>query len=134
GNSSAFHAALETVARLNLPLSVAGVLERTVGTRWPALATQHWTAAPFVPAKDMSAESFALEHARGRRALRRLCEMGATVRSAGATPELIDELYREKAKEPSVYGTNVFRDDRCIKFMAAVVALPSTRCEVFLLE
>ena len=134
GNSSAFHAALETVARWNLPFSVAGVLERTAGTRWPALATQHWTAAPFVSAKDMSAESFALEHARGRRALRRLCEMGATVRKIGATPELMDELYREKAKEPSVHGTNVFRDDRCIKFMAAVVAVPSTRCEVFLLE
>ena len=66
--------------------------------------------------------------------MRRLSDLGASVSAVKATPELIEQLYREKAKEPAAYGQNVFQDPRCLDFMRSVVALPQTECDVFLME
>jgi CelD/BcsL family acetyltransferase involved in cellulose biosynthesis len=134
GDCGAFRAALETVAGLNLPMRIFGVPCRGAAEHWSSLGPQRWTAAPFVSAKDSTAESFVARHSRSRRALRRLNDLGATVRRVKGTEERIGRLYREKAKEPGGHGTNVFRDERCLDFMVGAVSLPSTACELFILE
>jgi CelD/BcsL family acetyltransferase involved in cellulose biosynthesis len=134
GDSSAFESALKTAAKMGLPFTVEGVRGKAAADRWSGLSPQQWTAAPVVSVKDMSAESFAAAHSRGRRALRRLIEKGAKTRRVKATPGLVERIYRQKSKEPNTHGSNVFHDARCIAFMVATVSLPSTICEVFLLE
>src|SRR5262249_21937435 len=88
----------------------------------------------YVALRDISPEAFAERHTRARRSLRRLVALGATIRRIAATPDLMEWLYREKAKEPDVYGENIFRDARCIDFMRRVLYLPETRCEIFMIE
>lgn len=134
GDSMAFDLAVETVASFELPLSVAGVRGSADAARWSRLSPQLWTGAPQVSTRTISPAAFAARHARGRRTLRRLSELGVQDRRTKATPESIERIYREKAKEPAGHGVNVFRDERCIRFMRAVVMLPSTRCELFSLE
>lgn len=133
GDDSAFMAALEQAAGLNLPLITNGIRGEAAARRWAKVAPQAWTGAPFVSAAEMPAEAFARNHARGRRALHRLNELGAMVNREQGTPQIIDKLYRAKAKEQSSWGENVFRDERCIEFMGKLVVLPQTRCEIFLL-
>jgi len=134
GDSSALEAALESAASFGLPLSIAGVRGRAGAARWLRLSPKPWTAAPFVSRRLATPEVFAVTHARGRRALRRLTDLDAQVRKARATPAAVARIYREKAKEPPGWGVNLFRDERCIEFMRAAVTLPNSRCELFLLE
>ena len=134
GDSAAFDAALEAAGNFRLPLSVAGVHGRAAAGRWSRLSPQAWTAAPYISAGRITADEFVAKHARGRRALRRVSELGAQVRTMKGTAEAVERIYREKAKEPASWGINVFQDERCIEFMRAVVGLPNTRCELFLLE
>jgi CelD/BcsL family acetyltransferase involved in cellulose biosynthesis len=129
GSDAAFIRALERVDDLGLPWNVVGI---PFSTRWPA--AQSWTAAPLVSLRDVSAQAFAERHSRARRSLRRLRDLGASVRVASATYDVIERIYREKAKEPSGWGENVFQDRRCIEFMRKVVALPETHCDIFLME
>jgi CelD/BcsL family acetyltransferase involved in cellulose biosynthesis len=129
GDEAAFALALAKVDELGLPWNVFGIPS---ADRW--FGAQSWTAAPFVSLRDISTEAFAERHTRARRSLRRLIDDGASVRVAAGTPDLIEHIYREKAKEPSVWGENVFRDPRCILFMREVVQLPQTRCDIFLME
>ncbi len=133
GDDSAFMAALDVLSGLNLPLRVNGI-RPSAGTQLEHLPLQPWTAAPYVSSRDVSAEEFANRHARGRRALRRLKEIGATVATLSGTPHLLEAIYREKGKEPASWGENLFRDQRCVAFMRAVTRLPGTKCEVFQLE
>src|SRR5438270_13190261 len=56
GDSSAFRAALETMAALKLPMCVFGVRGRESAEHWSALDPQPWTAAPFVSGKQVSGE------------------------------------------------------------------------------
>jgi CelD/BcsL family acetyltransferase involved in cellulose biosynthesis len=128
GDGTAFARALEKLAELGLPWNVFGI----AAARWPA--AQIWTAAPYVSLRDISAEGFAEKHTRARRSLRRLADLGTSVRAVTGSPEVIGQIYREKAKEPSGWGQNVFQDPRCIDFMLQVVTLPETRCEIFLME
>jgi CelD/BcsL family acetyltransferase involved in cellulose biosynthesis len=132
GDEAAFTLALEKVADLGLPWNIRGILEQH--SRWSATPVQPWTAAPYVSARDISAEAFVEKHTRARRSLRRLSEQEASVTTVTGTPELVAQLYREKAKEPGGHGENIFRDPRCCQFMQNVVSLPNTRCEVFLME
>ena len=133
GNSAACTDALERIAELGLPWKVYGIRSTTL-SRWPGAPIQPWTSAPFVSLRDISAEAFAKKHTRSRRSLHRLADLGASVRSLRATAELLEWIYREKAKEPSDYGQNIFRDPRCVDFMRSSATLFETRCEVFLLE
>ena len=133
GDGTALMAAIEALSELNRPLSVHGIRARA-NRELEHLAPQPWTAAPCVSSRDLSAEQFVNRHARGRRALRRLNEMGATVAIIKGTPQLLDALYRQKAQEPTTCGENVFRDERCVAFMRGVASLPNTKCEVFQLE
>lgn len=130
GNDSAFVAALDVLSGLNLSLRVNGI-QRSARKELEHLSPQSWTAAPYVSPRDLSAEQFEERHARGRRALRRLNDIGATVETLKGTPQLLETLYREKGKEPASWGENLFRDERCVAFMRAVASLPSTKCEVF---
>jgi CelD/BcsL family acetyltransferase involved in cellulose biosynthesis len=134
GDDTAFNAALEKVAELEMSWNIHGIRYAQGTPPWSAAPVQPWTAAPYVSARDISAETFAEKHTRARRSLRRLSEQGASVRTVAGTPELIEQLYREKAKEPAGHGENIFRDPRCVEFMRDVVGLPNTRCEVFLIE
>jgi CelD/BcsL family acetyltransferase involved in cellulose biosynthesis len=134
GDSLALETALETVASFGPPLSVSGVRGRAAAARWSRLSPQTWTGAPFVSTSEVSAQTFANKHARGRRALRRLTELGAQVTKVKGSAEALERIYREKAKEPAGWGINLFRDERCIEFMRAVVEFPSTHCELFLLQ
>ena len=134
GDPSALEAALESAASFGLSLSITGVRGRKAAARWSLLSPQGWSAAPSVSRQLISPEMFAAKHARSRRALRRLSDLGAQVRKVRATADFVERIYREKAKEPAGWGTNVFRDERCIEFMRAVVAVPNTRCELFSLE
>jgi len=133
GDDSAVISALDALSEVNLPLNVNGI-RRGPGIELKHLAPQPWTAAPYVSSRDLSAQEFADRHARGRRALRRLNETGATVSRVSAMPDLIEAIYREKGKEPSSWGENVFRDERCVTFMGEVASLPNKPCEVFQLE
>jgi CelD/BcsL family acetyltransferase involved in cellulose biosynthesis len=133
GDESPCNAAFETVAELEMPWNVYGIRRRQ-SSHWSAAPLQPWTAAPYVSARDVSAEAFAEKHTRARRSLRRLSEQGASVIMVAGTPDLLERLYREKAKEPGGHGENVFRDPRCVEFMRSVASLPSTGCEVFLME
>jgi len=134
GDESAFRATLEALSALNLPLSIAGIRGKAGATRWSAVSPQQWTGSPFVSARNISAGSFAAEHPRGRRTVRRLRELGATIKKVNGTPELVRRIYREKAKEPSRHGPNVFRDERCVEFMTVAASIPRTRCELFVLK
>jgi len=134
GDSSALEAALESAASFGLPLSIAGVRGRKSAEKWSKLLPQTWTAAPFVSTKQLSAEAFAAKHARNRRALKRLNEVGAQVRKVKGSAEAVERIYLKKAKEPTGWGMNLFREERCIEFMRGAVTLPNSRCELFLLE
>jgi CelD/BcsL family acetyltransferase involved in cellulose biosynthesis len=134
GDESAFTATLERVAELGFPLNIHGIRCAQRTSPWLATPAQPWTSAPFVSIKDISADAFAENHTHARRSLRRLFDSGASVRTVPGTPELIEHLYCEKAKEPAAYGENVFRDPRCVEFMRNVISLPQTRCDVFLME
>jgi len=134
GDSSVLEAALESAAALGLPLSIAGVRGRESAEKWSELLPQTWTAAPFVSTKHISAEAFAAKHARSRRALKRLNEVGAQVRKVKGSAETVERIYLEKAKEPTGWGLNLFQEERCIEFMRVAVTLPNSRCELFLLE
>jgi CelD/BcsL family acetyltransferase involved in cellulose biosynthesis len=134
GDSSAFEAALEKLATLKLPFYCEGIRGGEATGRWSRLRPQPWTAAPFVARQMITPEAFAAKHTRSSRALRRLTGQGAQVRRAKATPEDVESIYQEKAKEPAGWGMNVFRDKRCIDFMRTVVTLPNTRCDLFFLE
>jgi len=134
GDSSALEAALESAASFGLPLSIAGVRGRESAEKWSRLLPQAWTAAPFVSTKQLTAEAFAAKHARSRRALKRLNEVGAQVRKVKGSAKAVERIYREKAKEPSGWGANIFRDERRIEFMRGAVTRPNSRCELFLLE
>jgi CelD/BcsL family acetyltransferase involved in cellulose biosynthesis len=129
GDEAACAVALAKVDELGLPWNVFGIPS---ADRW--FGAQSWTAAPFVSLRAIPAEAFAEKHTRARRSLRRLIDEGASVRVTAGTPDLIEHIYREKAKEPSDCGQNVFRDPRCILFMREVVQLPQTRCDTFLME
>jgi len=127
----ALWAALKEVADLELSWKIDGVLSPQ---QWSPFAAQPWTTAPGVFLRDISAAAFAYRHTRSRRALRRLCHLGAQERRLPAARDLLEHIYREKAKEPHVYGENIFRDERCIQFMREVIELRGTSCEIFLME
>jgi len=129
GDDTASTLAMEMADELGLPWNVFGL---TSSARWGI--TQSWSAAPHVSLRDISAEAFTEQHARARRSLRRLADLGARVRALPGTAELIQRIYCAKAKEPSAWGQNVFRDPRCIEFMRNAVTFPQTRCEIFLME
>jgi CelD/BcsL family acetyltransferase involved in cellulose biosynthesis len=134
GDPSVVEAALETAASLGLPLSIAGVRGMAAAEWWSRLSPQTWTEAPFVSRQLITPEAFTAKHARSRRALRRLNDRGAQVKTIKGTPGAVERILRSKAGEPAGWGVNVFRDERCIEFMRSVVALPNTRCGLFLLE
>ncbi|MFL6301060.1 MAG: GNAT family N-acetyltransferase [Terriglobales bacterium] len=133
GDDDSFRLGLEKVAELELPWNIQGIRAEAAHSLW-AIPSQPWTSAPFVSLRNVSAKEFAEKHTRSRRALRRLADLGASVRMVPAMPELIEQLYREKAKEPAGFGQNVFQDSRCVAFMRNVVSLPLTHCDVFLME
>lgn len=133
GGDSALRLALKTIADTNLGWSIHGI-RSAGGLHWSELPLQPWTAAPFVSRNDISAEAFAEKHSRARRSLRRLVDLGASVRTVPGTPDLVQHLYGEKSKEPAGCGQNVFQDPRCLDFMRNVVSLQGTKCDAFLME
>jgi CelD/BcsL family acetyltransferase involved in cellulose biosynthesis len=134
GDPSALEAALETASSFGLPLSIAGVRGMAAAARWSRLSPQQWTAAPFVSRQLITPEAFAAKHTRSRRASRCLNDLGAQVKRMKGTPGAMERILRSKAGEPAGWGVNLFRDERCIEFMRSVVALPNTRCDLFVLE
>src|SRR5262249_21365138 len=98
-NGTVIEPAIEALSVLDLPWKVEGVLD---SARCSALLPTPWTGAPYVALRDISPEAFAERHTRARRSLRRLVALGATIRRIAATPDLMEWLYREKAKEPDV--------------------------------
>jgi CelD/BcsL family acetyltransferase involved in cellulose biosynthesis len=133
GGDTALSAAFETLVDTDLSWSIHGV-RNVMLSYWSRLAVEPWTAAPFVSPKDISPDAFAEKHTRARRSLRRLADLGASIRMVIGRAELVEQLYREKANEPAAYLENVFRDPRCIEFMRNVVSLPQTHCDIFLME
>lgn len=131
---SALALAWEALAELGLPLSVTAVPRDWAG-EWSDLPLLPFSAAPYVRRRDLSADAFVRAHKWSRRLLPRLNRLGAHLRRhSGASADLGEWLYREKASQPAGHGPNLFADPCRREFMRALLALEPSRWEIFTLE
>jgi CelD/BcsL family acetyltransferase involved in cellulose biosynthesis len=128
GDGRALKAAWLQVARLGLPLDVAGV--RSGGEQWRGLGLKPFSEAPCIRAEDKA--QFAT-HARAGRLVRRLQRLGAKVKHYdGSATELLQRVYSRKAAQ--LGGHNLFTDPRRVEFVVRAVALAPASVDVFTFE
>jgi CelD/BcsL family acetyltransferase involved in cellulose biosynthesis len=136
GDESVARRAWEVLARHGSAFSTTALRGEKARLRWSAagFATPTFAAAPEVVRRDISAESFAAEHTRAARLLRRLVRAGAELRSyPGTESALVRRIYLLKAQQWLGREDNLFADPARVEFIVAAAALGNA-CDVFTLE
>ncbi len=132
GERDALYAAWREIERLRQQLWVSGIREDSLDD-WQGLSPARFADAPFVA--GLSADSFAQEHSRASRLLRRLERKGVEMREyAGDETGVLRAVYDAKAHQLNGSGNNLFADRRRIDFIIAAAAEQPTAFDTFTLQ
>ncbi len=135
GDEDVLRAAWQTLAKLELPLSVTAIQPENAAEYWQEFGPVEFARAPWVDATQVTAEQFRSLHTRAARQLRRMQKRGVALHQySGADRDEIRRIYQLKCDQFSGDANNVFRDERRREFMVAVAAAEAGKCRVFTLE
>jgi CelD/BcsL family acetyltransferase involved in cellulose biosynthesis len=135
GDEDVLQAAWQSLAALNLPLSVTALQSINAETYWQDFHPVEFANAPWVDAASVTAEQFRSLHTRAARQLRRMQRKGAALHQySGSDSDLVARIYQLKCDQFAGDENNVFRDQRRREFMVAVATLEAEKCQVFTLE
>jgi len=134
GDPEALALATETLAELDLPLTVSGLRDPQLDF-WGGLNLERFCSAPCVPISEIPADEFCAAHSRLGSRLRKLERAGAELRTYnGNDSHLVRWIYAHKAQQPTRNGVNVFANRRRIDFMVEWCAMAGPQCEIFCFE
>ncbi|HKU25983.1 MAG TPA: GNAT family N-acetyltransferase [Candidatus Sulfotelmatobacter sp.] len=131
GDCGALGRAWQELVSLDLPLAVTAIYRPDVSI-WNQLPKQLFSRAPRLTSSEISAEAFALNHARAFSRLRKLQRMGLEIRQYSGADANVRRIYDLRSRQ-SIPG-ELFHDRRRVDFMVAVCTEEGSRCEVFTLE
>lgn len=123
--------AWQELVSLDLPLAVTAIYRPDVSI-WNQLPKQLFSRAPRLTSSEISAEAFALNHARAFSRLRKLQRMGLEIRQYSGADANVGRIYDLRSRQ-SIPG-ELFHDRRRVDFMVAMCTEEGSRCEVFTLE
>jgi CelD/BcsL family acetyltransferase involved in cellulose biosynthesis len=119
------------LAELSLPLSITAI-NRPEAAGWDRLPKEHFSTAPKLLNREITAEDFSRRHSRAFSRLRKLQRMGLHLcQYSGASP-IVRQIYERRAQQSD--GEDLFRDPLRVEFMVAVCREAGNSCEVFALE
>jgi CelD/BcsL family acetyltransferase involved in cellulose biosynthesis len=130
GREEVLTAALAVLGRRRLPLEVHALRDCDCG--YAGLRFVPFSAAPAVLRRDVSSESFAGNHSRLARNLRRLERTGFALHSYdGRHSALLRSIYHRKASQDSA---SLFHDPARIEFLVNAAVFHPRTFEIFTLE
>jgi CelD/BcsL family acetyltransferase involved in cellulose biosynthesis len=118
------------LAKLHLPLSITAI-NRPEGAGWGRLPKEHFSTAPQLLNREITAEDFVRRHLRAFSRLRKLQKMGLHLCQYSGTSPIVRQIYERRARQ---FGDDLFHDPLRVEFMAAVCREGASSCEVFALE
>ena len=136
GDETVVAHAWEVVAQHGTSFSATAIRGEKACQRWCAAGflSSSFASAPEVVRRDMSPDTFAAEHTRSARLLRRLVRHGVELKlHSGTDSTLVRRIYLLKAQQLLGTENNLFADPARIEFMVAAAGLGNS-CEIFTLE
>jgi CelD/BcsL family acetyltransferase involved in cellulose biosynthesis len=119
------------LAELKLPLSIAAI-NSSEAAGWDRLPKEHFSTAPQLLNREITAEDFARRHSRAFSRLRKLQRIGLHLCQYSGSSPIVRQIYARRAQQSD--GEDLFRDPLRVEFMVAVCREAGNSCEVFALE
>jgi CelD/BcsL family acetyltransferase involved in cellulose biosynthesis len=135
GDQCVLHSAWHRAAQSQRMFSAGALRQNAKVARWTGFNLDNFYGAPYVSAREITADRFASDHNRLARFRRRFERMGMALRCHhGFNSDLIQLIYQQKGSQPAETGDSLFSDPLRQQFMVEICRTLGNACEVFTLE
>lgn len=135
GDERVLHSAWHRASQKQWMFSAGALRQDTKVPRWRGFNVANFYGAPYVSAREVTADRFASDHNRLARFRRRLDRVGIALRCHhGSNSDLIHFIYQQKGSQPAETGDSLFSDPLRQLFMVEICRTLGNACEVFTLE
>jgi CelD/BcsL family acetyltransferase involved in cellulose biosynthesis len=131
GDTAVLERGWQELASLGLPLTITAICEPETAI-WNQLPKTFYSRSPRLSPSEISAETFAQNHARAFSRLRKLERMGLEIRRYSGVDQIVRSIYELRSRQ-SIPG-ELFHDRRRVDFIVTACAQEASLCEVFTLQ